>query len=53
MVSVAGDVKKEVKVVWPSANVGYCKDHIKDRDCDKDSVNPSAGPDAVKIAFGK
>jgi len=52
-VNIDGDVKKEIRVVWPSNNVAYCRDKIKTRKCDKDSLNPSAGPDSVRISFGR
>jgi len=52
-VNAEGDVPKEVKVVWPSANVGFCKDFVKDRKCDQDALNPNAAAGSVRINFGR
>jgi len=52
-VNIDGDVPKEVKVVWPSKNIAFCGDKLKSRECDEASKNPSAGPDAVRISFGR
>jgi len=52
-VNAEGDVPKEVKVVWPSANVGYCKDFIKNRECDPAFLNPNAAANSYRINFGR
>lgn len=39
--------------MWPSANVAWCKDQIKDRQCDPASLNPNGGATTVKINFGR
>jgi hypothetical protein len=44
----------EVTVSWPSDDVAYCGEKIKDRACDAESISPDASPtDKLKIKFGE
>jgi len=53
IVTVRVNAGDEFKATWPGATLKFCGEMIKDRICDKGSIDPDGPGGAVKISFGK